>query len=94
MSSSRGIELYARMAGLALRRPGVIPQLVGAAWACRARDWYRRAPFLPLPPRTYLRWRMETAYGDPEHLPEAREIERYVVWASRMRQMMRRRVDV
>jgi hypothetical protein len=27
------------------------------------KDWYRRAPFLPLPPGDYLRWRFHTAYG-------------------------------
>ena len=86
--------LYAKIAGLALRRPGVIFHLARAAWAFRARDWYRRAPFLPLPPRSYLRWRMETAYGDAEHVPEGREIERYLVWTSHMRRLMRRRIDV
>lgn len=85
--------MYARIAGLALRRPRVIPHLVRAAWVFRARDWYRRPPFLPLPPRSYVRWRMETAYGDPEHVPEAHEIERYTLWTTRMRQLMRRRVD-
>jgi hypothetical protein len=25
--------------------------------------WYRRLPFLPLPPRPYLAWRLQTAYG-------------------------------
>jgi hypothetical protein len=84
-------ELYARMVGLALRRPRVIPHLVRAAWAFRARGWHLRPPFLPLPPRSYMRWRMETAYGDPEHEPAAHEIERYLVWTTRMRQLMRRR---
>jgi hypothetical protein len=27
------------------------------------RDWYRRPPFLPLPPKDYVRWRWHTAYG-------------------------------
>ncbi len=26
-------------------------------------DWYRRPPFLPIPPRDYLQWRLHTAYG-------------------------------
>jgi hypothetical protein len=25
--------------------------------------WYRRFPFLPVPPRPYLAWRFQTAYG-------------------------------
>jgi hypothetical protein len=81
------------MVGLALSRPRLILHLVRAAWAFRARGWYMRPPFLPLPPRSYLRWRMETAYGDADHTPDAREIARYVVWSTRMRQLMRRRAD-
>ena len=67
--------------------------MVRAAWAFRARDWYLRAPFLPLPPRSYMRWRMETAYGDPEAVPTATELERYLVWTTRMRRLMVRAVD-
>lgn len=26
-------------------------------------NWYRHAPFLPVPPRDYLEWRFHTAYG-------------------------------
>ena len=26
-------------------------------------DWYKRVPFLPIPPRDYLQWRFHTAYG-------------------------------
>ena len=76
---------------MALRRPRMIPHLLGAAWAFRARGWYRRAPFVPLPPLSYVRWRMETAYGDPDAVPTTEEMERYLVWSSRMRQQMRRR---
>jgi hypothetical protein len=35
---------------------------------------------------------METAYGDPEAVPSAHELERYLVWSSRMRREMRRTV--
>ncbi len=80
--------LYGRMAGLALRRPGVIPHLLGAAWAFRARGWYGRAPFLPLPSRAYLSWRMDTAYGDPDAVPTDEELERFLRWGSRMRALM------
>jgi len=64
--------------------------MVGAAWAFRARDWYSRPPFLPLPPHSYMRWRMETAYGDPDAVPPQAELERYLVWTSSMRREMRR----
>ena len=73
---------------LALRRPQLIPALVGMAWAFRARGWMRRPPFLPLPPRDYMQWRMETAYGDPDAVPPAEELERFVRWAHAMRRDM------
>jgi hypothetical protein len=68
----------------------LIPHLLGAAWAFRARDWYATFPFLPLPPRSYMRWRMETAYGDAEAVPTLTELERYLTWTTRMRREMRR----
>ena len=80
--------LYVRMFGLALRRPGLIPSILGAAWAFRRRNWWRKVPFLPLPSRGYLRWRMETAYGDPDAVPSDDELERYLRWASDMRSRM------
>ena len=48
--------------------------------------------FLPLPPRSYLRWRLDTAYGDPDARPPIDEFERYLVWSGRMRAQMRRRL--
>ena len=74
---------------MALGRPRIVADLVRAAWAFRARDWYRRPPFLPLPSRAYMRWRMETAYGDPDAIPSVDELERYLRWSRRMRAAMR-----
>lgn len=75
---------------MALRRPRIVPCLLRAAWAFRARNWYRRPPFLPLPPRSYLRWRLETAYGNPDAVPTLDEMERYLVWTAHMRKQMKR----
>lgn len=85
------MSLYLTMARLALGRPALVPRLIGAAWAFRARDWYRRFPFVPVPSAAYLRWRMDTAYGDPDARPPADEMVRFLVWGSDMRALMRRR---
>ena len=85
------LMLYLKFLGMALRRPSLILHLAGAAWAFRARSWYRRPPFLPLPPKKYLRWRMETAYGDPDALPPAPEAERFLRWTTRMRRLQKDR---
>ena len=42
--------------------------------------WWRRAPFLPVPDAAYLRFRMETAYGDGGHAPEAHDVVTYLRW--------------
>jgi len=76
--------------GIALRRPTIIPHVLGAAWAMRARGWMTRPPFLPLPPRAYVDWRMETAYGDARAQPPVEELVRYLAWSARLRALMRR----
>jgi hypothetical protein len=62
------------------------------AWAlarlyCRTveRRWYRRPPFLPLPPRTFLRWRLRTAYGAhrPPWTEILRDLWRFGDWLAR-----------
>lgn len=68
---------------MALTRPGLWPSMMGAAWRFRRAGWYRRPPFLPLPPAEYLDWRMHTAYGESGE-PRADEIERYLRWSARM----------
>jgi len=77
--------LYLAMLGVVLRRPTLLPALLGLAWRIRRRGWFRRPPFLPLPSRAYLEWRMETAYGDPGYRPPPDEIARYLRWTRRMR---------
>ena len=42
--------------------------------------WWREAPRLPLPDPAYLRFRMQTAYGDPTHEPEPADIVTYLHW--------------
>jgi hypothetical protein len=66
-----------------LVRPGL--------WATAARQvarlaspgWWRRWPLLPLPDPAYLRFRMVTQYGDPDHAPEPRDVIAYLHWCRR-----------
>lgn len=66
-----------------MRSPRLGVDLLRVAWRFRARGWYRRFPFLPLPARDYVRWRMHTAYGDHDAVPPADDIERYARWVGR-----------
>jgi hypothetical protein len=72
--------LAARLALHASVNPRLALDLARLAWSFRARDWYRRPPFLPLPPREYVRWRMVTAYGDPDAVPPLEDVVRFARW--------------
>jgi hypothetical protein len=86
----RYARLIREVARLALRNPRLLPSLAGAAWRFRARGWYGRPPFLPLPPRDYIAWRLHTAYGDEDVVPPARDLERYLAWSARLMKGSRR----
>ena len=63
-----------------LMHPASWREATRAAWAHRRRGWWRRRPFLPVPSKTHLAWRMETAYGSADsHLSE-RDLEEYLKW--------------
>ena len=61
-------------------RPRLALDLVRLTWSFRARDWYRRPPFLPVPPPEYLRWRMFTAYGDERAIPPVDDVVNFARW--------------
>ena len=73
-------SLSLRLAIRALANPRLAVDLLRLAWSFRARGWYRRPPFLPLPPREYLRWRMFTAYGDEAAVPSLEDVVRFARW--------------
>lgn len=77
------LRLAAHLALRSVRRPRLALDLIRIAWRFRAREWYRRFPFIPLPDPTYMRWRMYTAYGDYNAVPSAVDVERYARWAAR-----------
>ena len=79
-SGRRWLALTAALTGRALINPRLARDLIRLAWSFRARDWWRRAPFLPLPPRDYMRWRMFTAYGDEDAVPPVNDIVRFARW--------------
>jgi hypothetical protein len=74
-------RLVLALAARAVTNPALAADLLRVAWRFRRRGWYWRAPFLPLPDRRYVRWRMLTAYGDPDAVPPAADVIRYARWA-------------
>ena len=75
-----------RLAVRALVNPRLALDLIQVLWAFRARGWYRKPPFLPLPSRDYMKWRMYTAYGDENAVPPLEDVIRFARWK---RQVMR-----
>lgn len=73
-------SLVLALAARAALNPRVAVDLLCLAWAMRRRGWYRRAPFLPLPPPEYVAWRMYTAYGDESAVPPLRDVLRFARW--------------
>ncbi len=74
------LALAARLAGRAVFRPRLALDLLRTLWAFRRRGWWRKPPFLPLPDRTYLRWRMYTAYADEDAVPPIEDVIRFARW--------------
>jgi hypothetical protein len=73
-------RLVLRLSARALLRPRLAIDLLRLAWSFRARRWYLHAPFLPLPPREYIRWRMFTAYGNEDAVPPVEDVVRFATW--------------
>jgi hypothetical protein len=48
-------------------------------WWSALRQVVRRAPFLPVPPADYVRFRLETAYGSVT-APPPRDLVAYIDW--------------
>ena len=71
---------YVHLGLRALASPRTGLDLVRLAWSFRATNWYRRPPFLPVPPRDYLRWRMFTVYGNEDAVPPVDDVVRFARW--------------
>jgi len=77
------LRLGGSLALRAIVRPSLAAGLLRVAWRFRRRGWYARPPFLPVPEKEYTRWRMYTAYGDPDTVPPVDDVIRYARWAGR-----------
>jgi hypothetical protein len=73
-----------RLTGHALVNPSVALDLLSLSWAFRRRGWWRRPPFLPLPDREYLAWRLHTAYGEERSVPPLQDVLRFARWRRRI----------
>jgi hypothetical protein len=68
-------------------RPGLWATALREVAVLSRPGWWRRWPPLPLPPPAYLRFRLVTAYGDPDRAPDAADVVAWLRWCQRMRAM-------
>ncbi len=69
-----------RAVGAVAARPSLWPTALRQAVRLAPTRWWTRPPFVPLPARSYLRFRLLTQYGDPNHPAEPEDLVRYLRW--------------
>lgn len=70
-----------------VRHPGLWPEAIRSLFALAPRKWWTRAPFLPIPDRDYLSWRIVTAYGNADSDLQGEDLVAYLRWRRRRRGM-------
>lgn len=68
-----------------LARPGLWPAALRQARALVPGRWWTRRPFLPLPSRAWLRFRMVTAYGEPDAPIDVEDLLTWLAWTDSVR---------
>jgi hypothetical protein len=72
---------WAGRAALAVaRRPDLWATAVRQVLVLAPPGWWRSPPHLPWPEPAYLRFRLQTAYGDPSRQPEPADVVTYLHW--------------
>lgn len=84
--NDRGLWLVRALAALAVR-PRLWPVTLTQIARLARRGWWRHWPPLPLPDPDYLRFRLQTAYGDPDHPPAPADVVDYLQWCRRVRRL-------
>lgn len=73
------------MVGAVATKPVLWPVALRQLVRLARPGWWHRAPFVPVPPSGYRRFRLQTQYGDPRHPVEAADVIRYLDWCRRWR---------
>jgi hypothetical protein len=67
-------------AAAVLRRPSLWLTALRQIRRIVVPGWWRRAPYLPFPDRSYLRFRLVTAYGGQGEVPRPQDVVTYLHW--------------
>lgn len=71
---------WAGAVGAIARRPVLWPTAARQARRLAPTRWWRRPPFLPVPDRAWLRFRLETHYGSDTR-PDPHDVVVWLAWA-------------
>jgi len=74
------LKLAVAVARALLPRPTLWPTAVRVARRTARRGWWRRPPFLPVPSVEYVRFRLQTNYGDSAATPTTDDVVQYLMW--------------
>lgn len=81
-----GDRAWWRGAALAVaRHPALWGTAVRQVLVLAVPGWWRRWPPLPTPDPDYLRFRLQTAYGDADRAPEPGDVVTYLHWCRQWR---------
>jgi len=70
-------------------RPSLWATAVAQLFALAPKGWWRHRPYIPAPDPDYLAFRLQTMYGDPDHVPEPGDVVTYLKWCRTMRGLAR-----
>ena len=68
------------LAGAVVRRPDLWATALGELRRLAPRLWWRTPPHLPLPDRRLWQFRMVTAYGNSDAVPERADVISFLEW--------------
>ena len=78
-----------RVALALARRPSLWVTAARQARRTARPGWWIRPPFIPVPDRAYLEFRLLTQYGETSHPPEPSDVLDYLAWCKRWQQHTR-----
>jgi hypothetical protein len=71
---------WRRVAIAVIARPSLWAATVGQVVRLARPGWWHRWPPLPAPDGAYVRFRLQTQYGDPDREPEPADVLAYLRW--------------
>lgn len=74
------VRWFGRAGAALAARPDLWATALVQVLRLAAPGWWRRWPPAPFPDRAYLRFRLQTQYGDAEREPEPSDLVAYLHW--------------